>query len=108
MNTSVSMEMSGLNQRKNGTTNRDVCSADITSVEPTKITPSQMKGGSQYLRKDFIVVGAPVSRAGSNHIAVTQRRPTISLLIECWTLDLERSTFSSASHVQVQYRDAPN
>jgi hypothetical protein len=33
---------------------RDVCSADIMLVEPTKITPSQISNGSQYLRKDFI------------------------------------------------------
>jgi mannose-6-phosphate isomerase len=31
--------------------NRDVCSADIKSVEPRKITPSQTKNGSQYFRK---------------------------------------------------------
>ena len=30
---------------------RDVCSADIKSVEPTKITPSQIKTGTQYFKK---------------------------------------------------------
>lgn len=30
---------------------REVCSADIRSVESMKITPSQMVTGSQYLRK---------------------------------------------------------
>src|SRR5205823_1328210 len=47
-------EMWGFSQRKNGTIKRDVCCADIRSVEPTKITPSQITSGSQYLRKDFI------------------------------------------------------
>ncbi len=46
--------MPGFNQSKKGTIYRDVCSADMTLVEPTKITPSQISNGSQYLRKDFI------------------------------------------------------
>jgi hypothetical protein len=50
----ASGEMSGFNQRKNGPRNREVCSADMISVEPTKITQSQIKTGSQYLRTDFI------------------------------------------------------
>jgi hypothetical protein len=33
---------------------RDVCSADMTLVEPMKMTPSQISNGNQYLRKDFI------------------------------------------------------
>ena len=33
---------------------RDVCAVDMTLVEPTKITPSQISNGNQYLRKDFI------------------------------------------------------
>lgn len=33
---------------------REVCSADIKSVEPMKMIASQIKTGSQYLRKDFI------------------------------------------------------
>src|SRR5207247_5808806 len=53
----ASVEMSGFNQRKNGTRKREVCSADIRSVEPTKMTQSQVSNGSQYLRKDRIVVG---------------------------------------------------
>jgi hypothetical protein len=44
-------DIPGFNQSKNGTMNRDVCSADIKLVEPTKITPSQISSGSQYLRK---------------------------------------------------------
>jgi hypothetical protein len=44
----------GFNQSKKGAIYRDVCSADITLVEPMKITPSQISNGSQYLRKDFI------------------------------------------------------
>src|SRR4029077_4359711 len=44
----------GFNQSKNGVMNRDVCSADIRSVEPRNITPSQTNNGSQYLKKDFI------------------------------------------------------
>ena len=47
-------DMLGFNQSKKGTMYRDVCSADMTLVEPTKITPSQISNGSQYLRKDFI------------------------------------------------------
>ena len=46
--------MPGFNQSKKGTMYRDVCSADMTLVEPMKITPSQISNGSQYLRKDFI------------------------------------------------------
>ena len=42
--------MSGLNQRSNGPMIRDVCSADIKSVEPIKISPSQTNTGSQYFR----------------------------------------------------------
>jgi len=33
---------------------RDVCSADNRSVEPTKITASQITTGRQYLNKNFI------------------------------------------------------
>jgi hypothetical protein len=47
-------DMPGFNQSKKGTMYRDVCSADMTLVEPTKITPSQISNGSQYLRKNFI------------------------------------------------------
>src|SRR5918996_1040671 len=43
--------MSGFSQRKNGTMNREVCSADIRSVEPRKITPNQTSKGSKYFRK---------------------------------------------------------
>jgi hypothetical protein len=46
--------MPGFNQSKRGTMYRDVCSADMTLVEPTKITASQISNGNQYLRKDFI------------------------------------------------------
>jgi len=46
--------MPGFNQSKKGTMYRDVCSADMTLVEPMNITPSQISNGSQYLRKDFI------------------------------------------------------
>jgi hypothetical protein len=46
--------MPGFNQSKNGTMYRDVCSVDMALVEPTKITPSQISKGNQYLRKDFI------------------------------------------------------
>jgi hypothetical protein len=62
---SVSVETSGFSQRKNGTMNRDVCSADIRSVEPKKITPSQRSGGAQYLMKrlNFIHVAAGASPA---------------------------------------------
>jgi hypothetical protein len=45
--------------------NRDVCSADIRSIEPMKITPSQMNTGSQFFRRHlkFIFVAAAVSPA---------------------------------------------
>ena len=46
--------MPGFNQSKKGTMYRDVCSEDMTLVEPTKITPIQISNGSQYLRKNFI------------------------------------------------------
>src|SRR5206468_10130907 len=46
--------MYGFSQRRKGTINRDVCCADIRSVEPTKITPTQITSGSQYLRKPCI------------------------------------------------------
>jgi hypothetical protein len=54
MDVTVSGEILGFSQCKNGTMNRDVCSADIRSVEAKKITASQAINGSQYLRKDFI------------------------------------------------------
>ena len=44
-------DMPGFNQSKKGTMYRDVCSVDMTLVEPTKITPSQISNGSQYLKK---------------------------------------------------------
>src|SRR5882762_6935047 len=44
-------EIPGFNQYKMGRMNRDVCSADIKSVEPRKTTPTQISNGSQYLRK---------------------------------------------------------
>jgi hypothetical protein len=50
----VSGVIPGLNQSKTGITYRDVCAVDMTLVEPTKITPSQISNGNQYLRKDFI------------------------------------------------------
>src|SRR6266705_5095566 len=46
--------MCGFSQRRKGTINRDVCCVDIRSVEPTKITPTQITSGSQYLRKPCI------------------------------------------------------
>src|SRR5436190_23372871 len=48
-------ETSGASQRRNGTRNRDVCSADIKSVEPTKIKIIQSRTGSQYLRNERIL-----------------------------------------------------
>src|SRR5262249_55856195 len=47
-------DIPGFNQSRNGTMYRDVCSADMRWVEPTKITASQITNGSQYFRKDFI------------------------------------------------------
>ena len=47
----ASGDMPGFNQSKKGTMYRDVCSVDMTLVEPTKITPSQSNNGSQYLKK---------------------------------------------------------
>ena len=58
MNTMITQMVSGVipgfNQSKMGIMYRDVCAVDMTLVEPTKITPSQISNGSQYLRKDFI------------------------------------------------------
>src|SRR5438552_18455662 len=48
-------EISSASQRRNGTRNRDVCSADIKSVEPTKIKVIQSRTGSQYLRNERIL-----------------------------------------------------
>jgi transglutaminase/protease-like cytokinesis protein 3 len=47
--------MAGRNQRKKGSMIREVCSADIKSVEQKKITPSQITTGIQYLRKERII-----------------------------------------------------
>ena len=49
----VAMEICGSSQRKNGTRKRDVCSADIRSVEPIKMRLNQRRSGSQYLRNDL-------------------------------------------------------
>jgi hypothetical protein len=43
--------------------NCDVCSADITSVESTKITPSQTNNGSKYFRKRRIRLHGPAAAA---------------------------------------------
>lgn len=43
----VSGEIVGCNQRNSGAMMRDVCSADIKSVEPMKISVSQASTGSQ-------------------------------------------------------------
>jgi len=48
----VASGISGANQRRNGPMNREVCSADIKSLEPTKITANQIKTGNQYFRKN--------------------------------------------------------
>jgi len=50
----ASGDMPGFNQSKKGPMYRDVWSADITLVEPTKITPSQINNGNQYLRNNRI------------------------------------------------------
>jgi hypothetical protein len=47
-------DMPGFNQSNNGPMYREVCSADMTLVDPMKITPDQVSNGSQYLRKYFI------------------------------------------------------
>src|SRR6266403_3878234 len=46
----VAAETSGTNQRRNGAINRDVCSADIKSVEPMKMKIIQSRTGSQNFR----------------------------------------------------------
>src|SRR5437868_8147383 len=43
-------EMPGWSQRKIGPIMREVCSADIRSVEPMKIIISQITTGNQYVR----------------------------------------------------------
>src|SRR5688572_3614570 len=47
----VASVMAGANQRRNGPMKREVCSADIKSVEPMKMKPIQSRTGSQYLMK---------------------------------------------------------
>ena len=42
-------EMSGFHQRSNGVKKREVCSADIRSVDPKNISAIQRKTGSQAL-----------------------------------------------------------
>ena len=42
-------EMSGFHQRSNGVKMREVCSADIRSVDPKNISAIQRKTGSQAL-----------------------------------------------------------
>src|SRR4051794_37741263 len=75
----------GFNQSKNGTMNRDVCSADITFIEPIKITPSQPNNGNQYFKKDFI------QRSARKPPNIQQRTPDVqwqtipALSIERWT-----------------------
>jgi hypothetical protein len=54
MDAAAAGEIFGFNQCKNGTMNRDVCWADIRSVESRKIRLSQINKGSQYLKRDFI------------------------------------------------------
>jgi len=44
-------EIWGSSQRKKGTRNREVCSADKTSVDPRKIKTIQMIAGIQLLTK---------------------------------------------------------
>ena len=46
----VASVMSGKNQRRKGPMNREVCSADIKSVELTQMKSIQSKTGSQYFR----------------------------------------------------------
>src|SRR5262245_18737174 len=47
-------DIPGFTQSKKGTMYREVCSADITLVELTNITPSQASSGTQYLRNSRI------------------------------------------------------
>src|SRR5439155_26533549 len=54
---SVSIEISGFSQRRNGTRKCEVCSADMRSVEPTKISTIHKITGSQYLKKERVVIG---------------------------------------------------
>lgn len=46
----VASPISGSNQRRNGPINREVCSADIKSVDPMKMKIIQARTGSQYFR----------------------------------------------------------
>ena len=72
----VSAEMSGLNHRRIGPITRDVCSADIKSVEPMKINPSQTKSGNQYLRNDLsLVFNEAVSVWESFPFTTGEKRP---------------------------------
>jgi len=72
----ASGEKSGLSQSKNGMRKREVCSADIRSVEPIKMKPSQIKTGSQYFRKlrACIRPGANVGSTYLRHKVETKTR----------------------------------
>ncbi len=47
----VANETLGISQRRKGTRNRDVCSADIASVDAEKMKSIQTMSGTQYLAK---------------------------------------------------------
>ena len=55
---------------------RDVCSADIRLVEPTKMNPSQTKTGSQYFRKAFIEISEGRDET-TGSFALRHLQPTI-------------------------------
>jgi hypothetical protein len=52
----VAFEISGANQRRNGPMKREVCSADIKSVEPIKMKAIQSRTGSQYLMNNRVCI----------------------------------------------------
>ena len=52
----TTVEKFGINQRKNGSRNREVCSADIASVDAEKIKIIQTSSGSHKLANFLIVI----------------------------------------------------
>jgi hypothetical protein len=50
-------EIAGCSQRKIGPMIREVCSADIRSVEPMKMSPIQINTGAQYLKSFEMCIG---------------------------------------------------
>ncbi len=60
---------------------RDVCSVDITFVEPRKVTTSQANTGNQYLKTDFIQRSARKRRTSNIEQLTSNGRKTFGIAI---------------------------